>query len=168
MKRRVSGTSGFVLRARVSSAWCIVGTAENHVTLCSFTTGQKFSGLKRGGATTVPPVCSVDSVEATSPCTWKSGMTHSETSSGVRSYVAATLRSDVVRLRCVSGTRLGRDVVPLVCSTSATSSVVGHDESSVPPEPSARPEPSVRPEPVEGSPAAVRLTCPPSSISTTM
>ena len=130
MKRSVSGTSGLVLRARVSSAWCIVGTAENQVTLCSFTTGQKFSGLKRGGATTVPPVCSVDSVEATSPCTWKSGMTHSETSSGVRSYVAATLRSDVVRLRCFSGTRFGRDVVPLVCSTSATSSVVGHGASS--------------------------------------
>ena len=124
------------------------------MTLCSFTTGQKFSGLKRGGATTVPPVCSVDSVEATSPCTWKSGMTHSETSSAVRSYVAATLRSDVVRFRCFSGTRFGRDVVPLVCSTSATSSVVGHGASSagVPLAP----------------PAAVKFTCPASSISTTM
>ena len=154
MNRSVSGTSGFVLRARDSSAWCIVGTAEYHVTLCSLTTGQKFSGLNRGGATTVPPVCSVESVDATSPCTWKSGMTHSATSSSVRSYVAAMFRSDVVRFRCVSGTRFGRDVVPLVCSTSATSSVAGHGESL-----------ALAPFP---PPAAAKFTCPASSIVATM
>ena len=34
------------------------------------------------GTTTVPPVESVASVDATSPCTWNSGITHSDTSSG--------------------------------------------------------------------------------------
>ena len=37
------------------------------------------------GTTTVPPVESVASVDATSPCTWKSGITRSETSLGDRS-----------------------------------------------------------------------------------
>ena len=44
---------------------------------------QNDSGLNLSGTTTVPPVASVASVEATRPCTWKSGITHSDTSSGV-------------------------------------------------------------------------------------
>ena len=44
---------------------------------------QNDSGLNLPGTTTVPPVASVASVEATRPCTWNSGITHSDTSSGV-------------------------------------------------------------------------------------
>ena len=57
---------GFVTRA--SSNWCKVGTAIP-VTPCSFATRQKESGLNLPGTTTVPPVESVASVDATSPCT---------------------------------------------------------------------------------------------------
>ena len=89
MKRRVSAPGGGSpaprLFARVSSAWCIEGTAEYHVTPWSFTTGQKFKGLNFGGTTTVPPDWKVASVEATSPWTWNSGMMQSDTSSGPRS-----------------------------------------------------------------------------------
>jgi hypothetical protein len=41
---------------------------------------QNESGLNFVGTTTVPPVDSVASVEATRPCTWKSGITHNDTS----------------------------------------------------------------------------------------
>jgi len=51
----------------------------------------------------VPPVASVASIDAT----------------------RAMLRADIDRFACVSGTRFGRPVLPLVCSTSATSSLDG-------------------------------------------
>ena len=47
---------------------------------CSFAVCQNESGLNFVGTTTVPPVDSVASVDATSPCTWKSGITQSDTS----------------------------------------------------------------------------------------
>ena len=59
----------------------MVGTAEYHVAPTSCACPQNDSGLNLVGTTTVPPVESVASVEATSPCTWKSGMTHMATSS---------------------------------------------------------------------------------------
>ena len=37
----------------------------------------------------------------------------------------ATLPAEIVRFACDNGTRLGRPVLPLVCSTSATSSIDG-------------------------------------------
>jgi hypothetical protein len=43
---------------------------------------QNDSGLNFVGTTTVPPVDSVASVDAPSPCTWKSGITQSDTSLG--------------------------------------------------------------------------------------
>ena len=44
-------------------------------------------------------------------------MTQSDASSGVSSYVAMMFATDAVRFSWRSGTRLGRLVVPLVCST---------------------------------------------------
>ena len=62
----------------------MVGTAEYQVAPVSRTVRQNDSGLNLLGTTTVPPESSVESVDATSPCTWNSGITHSETSFGVR------------------------------------------------------------------------------------
>ena len=53
----------------------IVGTAEYHVAPCFAESGQNVLAEKRRGAITLPPEASVASVEATSPCTWKSGIT---------------------------------------------------------------------------------------------
>src|SRR5271170_4188851 len=82
MKRRPSAPAGRSSAARERSRLWIVGTAEYHVAPESRTMRQKDSGLNFDGTTTVPPESSVESVEATRPCTWKSGMTQSETSSG--------------------------------------------------------------------------------------
>src|SRR5579863_536856 len=105
----------------------MVGTAEYQVAQESRTVRQNESGLKRDGTATVPPASKVESVEATSPCTWKSGMRHSETSSGDRRYVSTMLRAETARLTCFSGTRLGRPVEPLVCRTRATSPGAGEE-----------------------------------------
>ena len=85
MKRSFSAPAGLAApgSTRASSSWWIVGTAEYQVAPCSCATRQNDSGLNLPGTTTVPPVASVASVEATRPCTWNSGITHSDTSSGV-------------------------------------------------------------------------------------
>ena len=67
--------------ARARSSWCSVGTAEYHVMPWSRAMRQNDSGLNFAGTTTVPPVASVASVDATRPWTWNSGITHSDTSS---------------------------------------------------------------------------------------
>src|SRR5438132_9240873 len=103
----------------------MVGTAEYQETRCSRTIRQNASGLNLAGTTTVPPERKVASVEATKPWTWKSGMRHKETSWGDSAYVLATLLQETAKFRCFSGTRLGRPVLPLVCSTRAISSGQG-------------------------------------------
>jgi hypothetical protein len=80
-KRSVPAAAGLP-SARRSSIWCMVGTALNQVTRSCSTSGQKRRALNPAGATTVPPDPSVESSEATMPCTWKRGITHRETSSG--------------------------------------------------------------------------------------
>jgi hypothetical protein len=70
---------------RVSSIWWIVGTAEYQVAANCSAAGQKvIASNPPGGTTTVPPDANVAIVEAISPWMWKSGITHSATSSGVR------------------------------------------------------------------------------------
>ena len=56
------------------------------------------------------------------PWMWKSGMTVKERSAAVSCNDAAMLRAERARLRWRSGTIFGRDVVPDVWSTSASSS----------------------------------------------
>ena len=80
MNRRFSAPAGCSPPERESSSWWIVGTAEYQVTLLSRTVRQKESGLNLPGTTMVPPERSVEIVEATRPCTWKSGIAHRETS----------------------------------------------------------------------------------------
>jgi len=62
----------------------IVGTAEYQVAFVSRTVRQNESGLNLLGTATVPPESSVERVDATSPWTWNSGITHNATSSGER------------------------------------------------------------------------------------
>ena len=81
-KRRECAGGGSV-SARETSTWWIVGTAEYHVAPWRTASSQNALALKRGGVTTVPPECSVASVDASRPWTWKSGMTQRLTSSGV-------------------------------------------------------------------------------------
>src|SRR5436309_1951643 len=52
-------------------------------------------------------------------------MRHKETSWGESAYVLATLLQETARFMCFNGTRLGRPVLPLVCSTKAISSGEG-------------------------------------------
>ena len=56
---------------------------------------------------------------------WNSGMTFSERSAAVRCSDSAMPAAEHPRLRWRSGTIFGREVVPEVCSTSATSSGPG-------------------------------------------
>src|SRR6185437_15079751 len=69
MKRRPSRPAGGSL-ARDSSRLWMVGTAEYQVAPESATVRQNDSGLNLLGTATVPPERSVESVDATSPCTW--------------------------------------------------------------------------------------------------
>ena len=61
-----------------------MGTAEYQVAFVSRTVRQKDSALNFAGIATLPPESIVESVEATKPWTWNSGITQSETSSGER------------------------------------------------------------------------------------
>src|SRR5580700_4897276 len=93
MKRKVSASGGFWC-ARASRTWCIVGTPEYHVTRCSRIVRQKESALNFVGTTTVPPEIKVAMTDAINPCTWNSGMMHSETSSAESAYVLAILAEE--------------------------------------------------------------------------
>ena len=59
------------------------------------------------------------------PWMWKSGMTVKERSAALSRNDAAMLRAERARLRWRRGTIFGRDVVPDVCSTRASSSSIG-------------------------------------------
>ena len=73
-RRRCPACSSAPSSARESRMRWIVGTAENQVAPCVAQSAQKALAEKRRGAITQPPEASVASVEATSPCTWKSGI----------------------------------------------------------------------------------------------
>ena len=72
------------------------------------------------------------------PWMWNSGMTLRQRSAGVSASVVRICRAEAARLRCSSGTILGREVVPEVCSTSASSSsFAAPDRTAAPALPSA-------------------------------
>ena len=60
---------------------------------------------------------------------WKRGMTPRHRSSRPRSSVLATFAAEATRFRCRRGTRFGREVVPEVWRSKATSSGSGDSES---------------------------------------
>ena len=82
MNLSFSAPGGRSPRLRISSIWCIVGTAEYQVAPWSWTVGQNVRGSNFGGTTTVPPERNVAIVEAMRPWMWNSGMTQSATSLG--------------------------------------------------------------------------------------
>jgi hypothetical protein len=100
----------------------MVGTAVYQLGLASSSQAKNFNALKPGVQKTLAPTRSEDRIAAIRPWIWNSGMTFIQRSSAVNARVVLMLRAEAHRLRCVSGTILGRDVVPEVCSTSATSS----------------------------------------------
>src|SRR5208337_2155008 len=93
-----------------------------HVGRTSLNQAKNRKALKPGEQDTAPPAARLLKVAAISPWMWNSGMMLRQTSSGVSARIAPTLQADAVTLMCRSGTIFGRDVVPEVCSTSATSS----------------------------------------------
>ena len=102
----------------------MVGTAVNQVGRHSFNQPKKFSRLKPGLQTTLAPAVSDAMTAAIRPCMWNSGMMFKQTSSQVSASVVAILHAEVQILPWVRGTSLGREVVPEVCKTRASSSVV--------------------------------------------
>src|SRR5208282_6235158 len=100
----------------------MAGTAEYQVGSNSRHQSKKCGALNPGVQTTLAPAASDANNTPINPLTWNRGITLRHRSHGVRSSVATTLLIDAARLACVSGTILGRAVVPDVNSTSASSS----------------------------------------------
>ena len=100
----------------------MVGTAVSQVGVIPSSHAKTRSALKPGVQITQAPAWSEAITPAISPWMWKSGMMLRQRSPGRREIQSAILRADAQRLAPVSGTILGRDVVPEVWSTSAASS----------------------------------------------
>src|SRR6185437_4359810 len=100
----------------------MVGTAVYQVGFTSSSQAKNLSALKPGVQWTLAPAASEDSVAAIRPWIWNSGMTLRQRSAGVSWSVTPICRAVAAMLAGDSGTILGRDVVPDVCSTNAMSS----------------------------------------------
>ena len=114
-------TSAF-FDARETMAWCMVGTAVYQVGWASSIQPKNLSALKPGVQNTCEPAASGASTPAISPWMWNSGMMFSPQSAAVNCSVLRMWVAEAARLRWDSGTILGREVVPEVCSTIDTSS----------------------------------------------
>src|SRR5437660_8287425 len=108
--------------AAARTAWWIVGTAVYQVAAKSCSHPRKRRPSKPEVQITLPLTVTLAARAATSPWMWNSGITLRQRSAADKLSVAATLLADAHRLAWVSGTCFGRDVVPLVCRTRATSS----------------------------------------------
>ena len=100
----------------------MVGTAVNHVGSASRSHDPTFVPWNGGQQERLPPAASDDSSDATSPWTWKSGMSPRHRSRSVSWRTDVMDAIDARRLARVSGTSFGRLVVPEVCRTRAESS----------------------------------------------
>src|SRR4051812_31270652 len=100
----------------------MVGTAVYQVGLASRIQAKNLSALKPGVQKRQPPAESGASRPAIKPWMWNSGMITSPTSLGPSPSVLITLNAEAHTLRWLSGTILGRDVVPEVCRINAMSS----------------------------------------------
>ena len=100
----------------------MVGTAVYQLGWAAASQAKKRSALKPGAQTTLPPAATLVSTAAIRPWMWNSGMTLRQRSWRSRASVSPMWRAEAQTLRWLSGTILGREVVPEVCSTSATSS----------------------------------------------
>ena len=127
MKRRVWFFTRSVFRAACSSiARCIVGTAVYQVGENSLSQLKNLETSKPGVHTMLAPAEIEDNVAPIRPWMWKRGMIFKQ-----RSFcdILSTLRMFSAELHIfllVNGTILGREVVPEVCRTNATSLVLAH------------------------------------------
>src|SRR5689334_4528416 len=100
----------------------MVGTAEYQFACESSSQEKNLSALNPGGQKTLAPA-RIEEVKAPiSPWIWNSGMITRQRSAGVSARQVEMLRAEASRFFCASGTILGREVVPEVCSTRAPSS----------------------------------------------
>ncbi len=100
----------------------MVGTAEYQVGLASLIWLKNFSALKPGEQKIVLPAAKGASKPAIKPWMWNSGMMFKPQSAAVRFSVLRTLTAEAHTFLFVSGTILGREVVPEVCRIKARSS----------------------------------------------
>src|SRR5687767_11925160 len=107
--------------ARARIAWCMVGTAVYQLGSASSIHWKNFRALKPGVQTTEGPAESGKGTAAMRPWMWKSGRKLRQRSAGISASISRMFFAEAARLACVSGTILGRDGVPDVWSTSATS-----------------------------------------------
>ncbi len=83
---------------------------------------KNFNASKPGVQNTEAPAEIGANMAAIKPWMWNSGMMLRPRSCGVKCSVSRMWRAEAQTLRWLSGTIFGREVVPEVCSTSATSS----------------------------------------------
>src|SRR5688572_1774548 len=121
-RRGLRSITSFWRDARVSTSWCIVGTAVYQLGLHSSIQLKNLKASKPGDVTTDAPALREASIAAIRPWMWNSGMTFRQRSAGVRARASRMLPAEITRLRWLRGTILGRAVVPEVWSTRATSS----------------------------------------------
>src|ERR1019366_260577 len=100
--------------ARVRIAWCMAETAVYQVACEESSQEKNAVALNPGARHAVAPADREARSPATSPCTWNSGMIERQVSAGESWRLRATPRAERVRFRWVSGTSLGRAVVPEV------------------------------------------------------
>ena len=123
--------------ARVRMSWCIVGTAVYQEGCASCSQPKTCIALKPGEHQVQPPAPTLARTPAIRPWMWKSGMMLRQRSSGVSESVSRMWAAEAHTLRCRRGTILGREVVPEVCRTRATSSASAAPGRSAAPEMSA-------------------------------
>ena len=100
----------------------MVGTAVYQVGCNSSSQPKNFSALNPGVQNTLPPAAIEESTAAIRPWIWNSGMMLRQRSAGVSARVRPICVAEASTFRWDSGTSFGREVVPEVCSSSATSS----------------------------------------------
>ena len=120
---------GSIIAANISTEHFIgmigVAYAVGNVLQVSNALGQKtqyvYDALNRRVQTTDAPAARDDSSDAIRPWIWNSGIMLRQRSRTVNRNVPRILPAEITRLLWVSGTILGRDVVPEVCRTRAMS-----------------------------------------------
>ena len=123
MKRRLAARACPVwARIRIRMAWCMVGTAVYQVGWTLPSHSPNLNALKPGVQQTAAPAEREDVTAAIRPWMWNSGMMLRQVSAGDSARAAAMWLAEAAILALVSGTILGRAVVPEVCRTSAGSS----------------------------------------------
>src|SRR5262249_54017544 len=112
----------------------MVGTALYQGGAASSSQAKDLRALKPGGQESSPHAVSDDRTAPIRAWIWNSGMMLRQRSVAVSPNVSPMWRAEARMLRWESGTSFGREVVPEVCSSRATSSA-----SAIPPAAGAAP-----------------------------